>query len=188
MNHASVFISQTYKPPYFVLWMYNCLMLCMWIGWTVKHFMKCFALYCVMCLSTLQVLSVITGANVPWFIFVSETIVCIDFVVMFTVGLGLVGALVLLEKAKLCTDRDFSGNVSYSGLVCSKKYLLNKWLSLLAVLYVALSQLFRHISEHPSCVTTSLTITSPLICLLICPAYLMLISISTIPANREHVS
>lgn len=51
--------------------------------------------YVMLCICPL--LSVMTGANVPWFIFESETLFCIDFAVVLTVGLGLAAAFYHFE-------------------------------------------------------------------------------------------
>ncbi len=79
--HASVFISQTFKRPYFVLWISNSLILCMWIGWMVffLNVMKCFALHCVMCLSTLSKCALM-------YLCIRDSLVCIDFVGRFGIS------------------------------------------------------------------------------------------------------
>lgn len=60
--------------------------------------------------------------------FVSETLlsVCIDFVVMFTVGLGLVGAFFILKGQNYVQTGISLGMFLTLDWFLAKKYLLNK--------------------------------------------------------------
>ncbi len=104
----------------------------MWIGWMV-FFFKCYEMFCItLCYVFVHFAGFVSDNRSKCaliYLCIRDSIVCIDFVGRF----GISKCFFLLERAKLCTNRDFSGNIYYSGLVFNKKYLLNKLLSLKAV-------------------------------------------------------
>lgn len=95
----------------------------------------------------------------------------IDFPVVLTAGLGLVGTFYHFKRAKLCKSTGiFLWKCFLLCLFLAKKYLLNKCLflsaysSVLCVAWFSPSRLIRHVCGHPTWGTKSFNITSVLLC------------------------